>query len=75
MSVESVADQIAAFLKPRRNLPYCDDCLFLEVAAASIDEVRSATKLLRSEINFLAAEPAPCVGCGKIKPVLLALIG
>jgi hypothetical protein len=70
--VDDLQNKIAAFLRARRGLPFCTDCIREEFASSTIENVICKTESLKGQIGFRAANDI-CTRCGAYQPVILAL--
>jgi hypothetical protein len=64
-------DRIALFLKTKRGLPFCDECIRDEIGTASIQEVRTETESMKNQMAFLPVTDI-CTRCGERKPGVMA---
>jgi hypothetical protein len=67
----SLNSKIAAFLRSRSALPYCDDCISVELGGNNLGEVCNQTKNMREQFYFLNGGRG-CVRCGEGKVTTLA---
>jgi len=70
--MDDLQNKIAAFLRARRGLPFCTDCIREEFAYATIEDVICKTERLNVQIDHQTANDI-CTRCGAYQPVILAL--
>ena len=70
--MDDLQNKIAAFLRARRGLPFCTDCIREEFAYATIEDVICKTERLKGQIGFRAANDI-CTRCGAYQPVIQAM--